>query len=45
LPDIEALEEAGLLQPAAEASAPVNALDRELSPVGDDQDNVPADLL
>ncbi|NBJ12989.1 SMC-Scp complex subunit ScpB [Microvirga arsenatis] len=38
LPDIEALEEAGLLQPTAETNEPVDALDRELGPVGDDRD-------
>ena len=45
LPDIEALEEAGLLQPTAETNEPVDALDRELGLVGDDRDEGQGELL
>lgn len=45
LPDIEALEEAGLLQPAAETGEPVDALDRELRLTGEDPDEARADRL
>jgi len=45
LPDIEALEEAGLLQPTAEPNEPIDALDRELGLTGDDQDGVQGDPL